>query len=308
MAWTHYILRFRLQSPMHIGYRKVGNLMQTRQYVPGKNLWAALTARLTRDFPDRDWNKGYKEVGHHVQEQFRFGYLWPSLDGMRPCYFWKKDDFDFDYLFLDSYASAALDYSAYSTEEGSLHETEFIVPVARNGYPVCLLGDLWAKESGMKGKIDDESWQRSMKKLQLGGERTYGWGRLDLISDWRGNSSGCGKTATGHRWEAEGGVIVLTLSKDERITAHALAACSECHAEGHNSGCSDEITPLDGASVRGAAKDIAGPVEPIVGREWSAFVGQKVCFSGVYFMPGGKVKKVARFVIDPFGRWVSNEK
>ncbi len=145
-----------------------------------------------------------------------------------------------------------------------------------------------------------------MERLQLGGERTYGWGRLVLFSDWGGNSGGRGKTATGHRWEAEGGEIVLTLSKDERITAHALAACNESHAEGYDSGCSDKIIP--NAGVRGATNDVAGPVEPIVGREWNAFAGQKVCFSGVYFMPGGEVKKEARFVIDSFGRWASNGK
>ena len=51
MAWQKYDLAFQLLAPLHIGYRKVGNLMQSRGYVPGKNLWAALTARLTRTPP-----------------------------------------------------------------------------------------------------------------------------------------------------------------------------------------------------------------------------------------------------------------
>ncbi|MDM7940459.1 MAG: hypothetical protein QUS07_08970 [Methanothrix sp.] len=286
MAWTHYPLKFRLKSPMHIGYRKVGNLMQTRRYVPGKNLWAALTARLTRDFPEKNWNRGYKEVGKRVAEQFRFGYLWPSLDGNNPCCFWDREDFD--YLFLDSYASTALDYSACSAEEGSLHETEFIAPVARNGKPVYLLGDLWVNEGA---KIDDESWQGSMENLQLGGERTYGWGRLALcLNEWNGNINGSGETVVGHSWRVEGEEVVVTLSKNEMITAHALAAI--------------KIAPQSGTSA--TTTDVAGAVEPMVGREWSAFAGQKVSYSGVYFSPGGKVvKKEARFVIDPFGRWAS---
>lgn len=301
MAWTHHRLKFRLLSPMHIGYRKVGNLMQTRHYVPGKNLWAALTARLTRDFPDKEWNRGYKAVGRSVAAQFRFGYLWPSLDGNTPCYFWEREDFD--YLFLDSYASTALDYSAHSSKEGSLHETEFIAPVARNGMSVYLLGDLWEKE----GEIAATSWQSSMKNLQLGGERTYGWGRLSLCSDLRGNGSENEKTATGHRCQ-EGGEVVLTLNKGDRITAHALAASSRLQGSGHDSRCIDEILASVEAGDGGLNNNVEGPVEPMVGREWSAFAGQKVCYSGVYFMPGCKIKDAndqAKFIIDAFGRWIS---
>lgn len=285
MAWTHYKLKFRLLSPIHIGYRKVGNLMQTRQYVPGKNLWAALTARLTRDFPDTEWNNGYKEVGRRVAAQFRFGYLWPSLYGNEPCYSWDCEDFD--YLFLDSYASTALDYSSHSAEEGSLHETEFIAPVARNGKPVYLLGDLWVNEE-VRDKIDDESWKGSMENLQLGGERSYGWGRLALSPDWTGNNSGNGITAAGHRWQEEDGENVIMLNRGEKITAHALASSE--------------------AGDRDPTNDIEGPVEPMVGREWGAFAGQKVCYSGVYFMPGGKIRDAndqAKFIVDPFGRWRS---
>jgi len=181
MAWTHYPLKFRLLSPMHIGYRKVGNLMQTRKYVPGKNIWAALTARLTRDYCKGSEGKDYKEIGNNLINQFRFGYLWPSLNGREPYFFWhnldSEDHNNFDYLFLDSYASAALDYSACSTEEGSLHETEFISPVARNGDRVFLLGDLWTKDEGMNDKVK-ENWKSSIENLQLGGERTYGCGVL----------------------------------------------------------------------------------------------------------------------------------
>lgn len=306
MVWTNYHLKFRLQSPMHIGYRKVGNLMQTRKYVPGKNLWAALTARLTRDFSDAKWNLGYKRVGECVAAQFRFGYLWPSIDETTPCYFWKKDErdyFDFDYLFLDSYASAALDYSAYSTEEGSLHETEFIAPVARTGKPVFLLGDLWAKD----GKIDSAAWQKSMEYLQLGGERTYGWGRLALRSNWMDCSSGSGETSAGHLWGEERDEVVISLSENERITAHALAAFNEAHAVGsHYSKCCGNTAYHVNTDARGVTNDVVGPVEPIVGREWSSFAGQNVCFGGIYFMPGGKLNRCGKFAIDSFGRWESN--
>ena len=294
MAWTHYKLKFRLLSPMHIGYRKVGNLMQTRKYVPGKNVWAALTARLTRDYHDGSKGDEYKKIGKKLIGQFRFGYLWPSLDGIEPYFFWdhEEDHEDFDYLLLDSYASAALDYSAYSTEEGSLHETEFVAPVARNGYPVFLLGDLWKKDDEIEGKIDDESWQRSMENLQLGGERTYGWGRVAICSEgWSGNSSRQGITALGHRWQEEGEEIVFIVDKGKRITAHALAARTE-----------SQSNAFGGVPT----KDVSGSIEPMVGREWSDSAGKEVSYGGVYFLPGSKTtKEEARFIIDCFGRWTS---
>ena len=49
MRWTTFSVIFRLRTPMHIGLCKVGNLQQTRSYIPGKTLWGALTEWLTRD-------------------------------------------------------------------------------------------------------------------------------------------------------------------------------------------------------------------------------------------------------------------
>jgi hypothetical protein len=268
---------------MHIGYRKVGNLMQTRNYVPGKNLWAALTARLTRDFPQAVWNRGYGKVGGALGEQFRFSYLWPSVDGLEPCYLWAKAKDDFDYLFLDSYAGAALDYSSGSTEEGSLHDTEFIAPVTRDGKPVYLIGDLWADggQAGRTDAIDPSDWQESMKDLQLGGERTYGWGRVSLCPQWDVNSGGNvgGETIDGRRWRTEDGKVIVSLRRGEKIASH-VQACGEREAA-----------------------DVIGPVEPLVGREWKEHAGRDVTYAGVYFAPGCEAKEDCEFEIDGYGRW-----
>lgn len=275
MAWTHYALKFRLLSPMHIGYRKVGNLMQTRPYVPGKNLWAALTARLTRDHHDGRQSECYRIIGGLVQQHFRFGYLWPSLNGIEPYFPWKYDDFD--YQVLDSYASTALDYTANAAHEGSLHETEYIAPRARTEMPVYLLGDLWVKASLPKELI---YWKREMDKLQLGGERAYGWGHLAYCSDWKNVQLERGRTIADHEWKEKNGKIVLTLNENDKITAHALA------------------------SGPGAVGSLTGPIEPLVGREWKEFAGQCVRFADVYFSPGCKVvDEKTNFEIKDNGRW-----
>ena len=37
--WTAYRVVLRLRGPMHIGNGRVGNIQQTRPYVPGRNIW-----------------------------------------------------------------------------------------------------------------------------------------------------------------------------------------------------------------------------------------------------------------------------
>ena len=270
-TWTHYKLVFRLLSPMHIGYRKVGNLMQTRPYVPGKVLWAALTARITRDDHDGSQGSKYNRIGRLVQEHFRFGYLWPSTNKDAPVFPW--EDPQFDYQFLGSYASAALNYDQRAAEEGLLHEVEFIAPSTRQGGSVYLIGDLWVKEDGIPADIlkDILNWKHALKNLQLGGERTYGWGRVRCCTDWDEKQEGSGQTVAGYKWEVRNGEVVLTLHEGANLTAHTKAM---------NNG--------------DALSGIAGPIEPLVGWErnnaTNARKAWKLSTALVCWAPGGKVK------------------
>src|SRR5437762_59395 len=190
MTWTAYRVAFRLLSPMHIGWRKLGNMQQTRPYVTGRVLWGAFTARLTRDLKSYE----YKLIGEAVDKQLAFTYFYPSIspnpdevdlwpwgDGQ------KKDSQEmFSWMFLGSYASTALS-DAHSAQEGSLHETEFIAPFVRNHttyekpQPVYLVGYICVNEaSGSLGQYVLENWQSVLNTLQIGGERSYGWGRVRL--------------------------------------------------------------------------------------------------------------------------------
>lgn len=192
MSWQKHTLCFRLLSPLHIGYRKVGNLMQTRGYVPGKVLWGTLTARLTRDFGNGADGQRYLDIGRRVNEHFRFGYLYLALpkdskktihspDDLEPYYSW--DDNLFDYRFLSSYASTALNYDQHAAAEGLLHETEFIRSWARplhnndQPLPVYLMGCVYV-QNNLTQELD--GWRTALDQIQLGGERGYGWGRLRL--------------------------------------------------------------------------------------------------------------------------------
>jgi hypothetical protein len=181
--------------------------MQTRYYVPARNLWAALTARITRDCGRGYSGEAYFEIGLLVEKHFRFSYLWPAVQCDRnikvetwndletffsfpldekeclhelfpnPC---QKNPSLFDYFFLDSHQGMAMNQSDQTTEEGSLHDIEFIAPHSRgNGGPVYLAGSMW---------VDDNLpenlgiWKSSIKQIMLGGEQSYGWGRVEVIS------------------------------------------------------------------------------------------------------------------------------
>lgn len=272
MAWQKHELVFRLQSPLHIGYRLTGNLMQTRGYVPGKVLWAALTARLTRDFDNGASGQRYVDIGQKVQKHFRFTYLYPAIpkesikdvqspDDLTIYYPWQED---FDYLFLHSYASTALNYTRQSAEDAMLHETEFIAPYTRTGQPVYLAGQLYVK-TDLSSPLD--KWPEALAKLQVGGERGYGWGRLQFVScDKQGEPF-----ADEPRAQTPGG----------RITAHLKAK---------------DIT------------GVTGPVEPLIGWErnndedgksnWRLSKQAIICYA-----PGAEVTGEHNFTIGPDGLW-----
>jgi hypothetical protein len=80
---------------------------------------------------------------------------------------------------LQSYASTAL-VAGSTTEAGSLLETEYLAPITRDGKYVYLHCCLWYRSQ-------PADWPHNFAELakpdfwrgfQLGGERSYGWGRI----------------------------------------------------------------------------------------------------------------------------------
>ncbi len=273
MRWIHYRLCFQLLSPLHVGYRKVGNLMETRPYVPGKALWGALTARITRDFHNGSQPDEYIRIGDQIRKHFRLGYLWPSLDGRNPYFPWEHEDWD--HLLRGSYVGTPLDYDRNAAEMGGLHETEFIAPRSRNGRPVYLIGDLWVDDQA--NSLGD--WRQALGRLQLGGERTYGWGRVRLIGDLTAGTTGSGTTAFGQHWKDEAGEVILTVPAGEHLTAHALAE-------------------------EPARSGVRGLIEPFFGRETrgqSGFGGHLPGKVLICWQPGSQVTRQMQVIVEPEG-------
>lgn len=264
MDWIRYKVTFRLKSPLHIGWRKVGNLQQTRKYVTGRVLWAALTARLTRDL-GKDKNGDYTRIGEKVNENFRFGYFYPAildccshLENLRECFPWSTANFD--YLFLDSFVSTAVSRIDTSSE-GTLHETEFISPVSRNGDLVYLVGSVWIRDP-----LDEELryWRDSLNYLKLGGERGYGWGQVEVCTD----------------------PVVVERSKEIRV-ATDMGQPVLAHVDASN--IEDELT---------------GTVEPLVGWERYDGGGWRLTRNvHLAYVPGSLAAYTLSFTIDQFGIW-----
>jgi len=286
MTWKAYRVAFRLLSPTHIGWRKLGNMQQTRPYVTGRVLWGAFTARLTRDLKSYE----YKQIGEVVDKQLAFTYfypsvspnpdevdLWPWGDGQKndsqELFFWK---------FLDSYASTALS-DVHSAEESSLHETEFIAPFVRNQaayekpQPVFLVGYICENEaSGAHEKYVLENWHRVLDTLQIGGERSYGWGRVRLAYPLEEVTNercfGCVLDRTKER-------PTITVPRGERLLAHTDTKRLETVEN--------------------------GTLEPLVGRETTdnTSFGKSVSHAQICWIPGSMVSEDETFQIQPRGIW-----
>lgn len=222
--WTVYRLNLKLLSPMHIGWRKVGNLQQTRRYVTARTIWGALTARLAREAGAAKDKGLYQEMGKKVDNNLRFSYFHlvdqPEVElnccdtsGLWPWQFKKNNNGGenlglFDWKYLNCYAGSPIN-SQKVAEDGGLHETEYIMPFTREGKQVYLLG--WVCER--KG-YEINNWKEALNRIQLGSERSYGWGRLactNIEEDL---------TMFGAKLDLEYNEPVVVMPRNGYVTAH----------------------------------------------------------------------------------------
>ena len=297
MSWTAYEILFRLESPMHCGQQKQGNLLSTRPYVPGRVFWGALVTKLTRRMGKGNLSdsRTYLSLGEQVNECLAFTYFYPAIienDTLTMYWPWINEDF-FRRKFLSSYASTALVYPMQSAAEGSLHEIEFLTPhTLDEGQQVYLLGYVFEQEGCQF------PWKEVLSRLQFGAERNYGWGRVSLETEPKeieGNDRIFDKVffdknnneeqeKNGFEIKTDGARPVIKLNNADCVIAHVEAV----------------------ENVR-----LKGYPEPLVGREWRSnnrnnkFVGQHIAFNGVCYPPGSRVSTDISFQIDNFGIWKS---
>lgn len=196
MTWRRLPLYFELLSPLHIGYlpNQSGTVVaRTRCYVPGKNLWGAVTASMTSRLHAHPTASNYREIGESIRKQIVFSYFYLS-DGAQlfvPDYtewglLWGDlTDRAFRAQFIGSRGSTAIGETG-GAQTASLHEIEFVRH--RIGTPgassrkVLLAGVAWIHEDA---RIDGEVLHLEdilrQADLVLGGEHNYGFGRLRWV-------------------------------------------------------------------------------------------------------------------------------
>ncbi len=292
MNWVAYQLVFRLESPLHIGWRKTGNLMQTRAYVPGRIFWGAVTANLTRCLPidGKEIDKAYQDTGKLVKVHLRFGYFYLAKDPEKPyiptrqnnevCY-GSLPETQFQRRFIKSSASTVISTDSFAAEEGSLHEVEFITPSIDVGESVYLVGHLFAKTredielNDKDVKFQNVSLSKQVfQSLQIGGERRYGFGKITLFGEMQ-------RENTVFDYPLKKDNLQITVPKGKPFLAHT------------------RIQSLT---------DIQGEVEPLVSRKWASDneksgPGHSIENLGICYAPGSTTNKTETFTIGEFGIW-----
>jgi len=281
MTWQMYRVSLRRHAPLHIGWGKLNYLQRTRPYGTGRVLRGALVSRVARNHSEIGDDPGdpYRKVSKTFAQYLTFTYFYPALktkNGYNVEFHW-KDEANFRRRFLSSYAATALLYPQQSAAEGLLHEIEFISPYTLDtGEPVYLMGYVFVEEQRLKAEKYD--WRSGFYRLQLGGERGYGWGKARLESQ--------PVPANGELFDLDNVTLnldasrpVLYLRERQPLLAHTFT----------------EDAP------------VAGHIEPMVGREWRAnrgkHIGQHITFDHVCFTPGSVTLQPAGFIIGEGGYW-----
>jgi len=269
MSWTCYQLAYRLESPLHIGFHEAGYIQRTRKYVPGRAMWGAITARLTRLLYTEAGAQAYQEIGKKVNENLIPGYffigdpvpLLPQYAEGRGLIFARPDqnpemeftEAEFERRFLCSFTQTSIRGKTQTAEEESLHEMEFLVHRYKHAkdqpvLPTYLVGHLFLKDgttietsangSGSTKIASEEDLKKYLAELTIGGERAYGCGRVVLEGEPT-------KTDKLFDWEFVG-------SEERPVVRKALEGSLRAHA------------------ARDCQRVIAGDLERFAFRSWSA--------------------------------------
>lgn len=223
MKWVVYQLLFRVASPVHVGWRRVGNCWQCRPYLPAYPLLCALAARVTESGRRFQADKGnpYLSSLSWLKEHIRLTYFFPALQenaqltvffpfyredggleyakrrqGLDGKFSLSENDTysaeEFDYLFMDAQSRTALSYPERTALTGALYHFEFLRPFTRRheglaSRPVYLTGYVLIDEEA-RNKLLGDAGEKELSfffdHLQVGGERQLGWGLLCLGKHW----------------------------------------------------------------------------------------------------------------------------
>lgn len=294
MTWQCFQIAYELRSPLHIGYHKVGNVQRTRYYIPARNLWGAITERLTRSgFKTDDVSEGdYRQVGAWVKDHLAFTYffmhngndlLFPTFSEQGLCY-GNLREYEFERHYISSLVTTALDAVTTSAEANSLHEVEYIAAHCKvdpcKGHRTELQGWIFLDKVACSVLGNKEKWERWLGELQIGGERRYGFGRLRLSENgWAEVNED--KNFLDYTIELSQSRPQIEVARSKPVLAHTLTS-----------------------NVRGK-----GMIEPLVGRETdtrnSHTFGRNLTRGKICWVPGTLLESTTPLRINQEGLWES---
>jgi len=289
MSWNVYKLTYQILSPLHIGYRKIGNIQSTRYYVPGRTLWGAITARLTREIFTRPQPTDYQKIGNYVKKHLIMSYFFLKdhqlytpkyIDGQMK--YGNLMSVQFESRFISSRSTTAIFFGNLSAEEATLHEIELIVSQAMNDSAdrsVFLEGYLYVDQDRSAAPPEISLLKESqiidwLDNIRIGADLGYGNGRVKLMDK--------------HLFKSIDQLEPVDFNSDKTMCAHLIF---------------NDIFE----------SEIEGPIEPFVGREWANDLandrfgpGQNVTNNEICWLPGSKIISNStnyKLTLKPFGLW-----
>jgi len=283
--WVCYKTVFSADSPVHIGWHRLGLIERTRYYIPARAIWGTLIAALAPSrFPGSGVPAMYEKTTSEFAQCMRFtcffaaagldAELWrPKYDSPHGLMYGSLSAADFESRFVFSQTSAALDPSTFTALDGALHESEYLCFTNGNKHTGALhfIGYLIFKESLAADLA------KALSTVSIGAERNYGWGRLQLRYFQ--------KTT-----EPLFGEFNLTVGP---INAPSMRASSGAFLPAH-------------LLHRPGKTNLAGGLELLGGRDWAPKVGSGGSLGelALCWAPGSKVQdKEATFEIGERGIW-----
>jgi len=174
--WRTINVVFKLKTPLHIGYlpSKSSVVSPTRYYIPGRNLWGAVTKRTAENLFKKPAAHHYKNTGKDIMNNFVFSYFYiydgetiysPSYtdEGIKYGHDIKIARAEFEHKFIGSQISTAIEPGSSTAKDQSLHEIEFI-----NNREVDVDAGIFIDNFNI------------IQELILGGESKYGFGHVLL--------------------------------------------------------------------------------------------------------------------------------
>lgn len=274
-------------SPVHIGWHDLGFVQRTRYYIPARNIWGALVARLAPFLaPEKQVEEMYEYTQRCVNESLRATYFFPAAGCGDDSRLWRPDLGDGAWereceRFLSCQTAAALDPSRLSAEEGALHESEFLSPRNRDGAPLYFRGYVLLRGE----KITAERVRQALDGCTVGADRRYGWGRLRLAA-WAAAADSIFADFTLKGWpENDTDPTLICRTNGAALPAHVI--------------CSN-----------GTAR-FQGELEPVAGREWAPHrgSGQRISTAEICWTPGSIITGDAaiKFRMKDRGLWEAQD-